>query len=226
MRQGSRWINRPGFTSLFFFNDYANGMWMRHLRSMSFGNSHECGLVTTFVRMELEWQYTVLLLDFWQRCTLETDIQLWLTTPHHTQCKKTPSWALRNTDCHFIDQIINQLIKKISNRLTRNENASCSSKCQIKGVFKKKEALVGWRRLLVLCVFTGSKLRTSYGLYSWYSLSSLDTLYASSRNTAQPNNKAAFLKMANTQTGREKKKNNVTHKHLCSPKTTSGLPCY
>lgn len=145
---------------------------------------------------------------------------------YHTQCKKTPSWALRNTDCHFIDQIINQLIKKISNRLTRNENASCSSKCQIKGVFKKKEALVGWRRLLVLCVFTGSKLRTSYGLYSWYSLSSLDTLYASSRNTAQPNNKAAFLKMANTQTGREKKKNNVTHKHLCSPKTTSGLPCY
>lgn len=66
--------------------------------------------------------------------------------------------------------------------------------------------LVGWRRLLVLCVFTGSKLRTSYGLYSWYSLSSLDTLYASSRNTAQPNNKAAFLKMANTQTGRETKK--------------------
>lgn len=43
---------------------------------------------------------------------------------------------------------------------------------------------------------TGSKLSTSYGLYSWYSLSSLDTLYASSRKTSQPNNKAAFLKTA------------------------------
>lgn len=48
-----------------------------------------------------------------------------------------------------------------------------------------------------VCVFiTGSKLSTSYGLYSWYSLSSLETLYASSRKTSQPNNKAAFLKTA------------------------------
>lgn len=66
------------------FTDYANEdaallmnarlVW--HLRSIGFGNSHECGLITTFVRVELEWQYTVLLLDFWQRCTLETEIYL------------------------------------------------------------------------------------------------------------------------------------------------------
>lgn len=36
----------------------------RHLRSIGFGNSHECGLITTFIRVVLERQYTVLLFNF------------------------------------------------------------------------------------------------------------------------------------------------------------------
>ncbi len=50
----------------------------------------------------------------------------------------------------------------------------CTNK--IKFVFRDFRGSVEYSRLHVLCVFTGSKLRTSYGLYSWYSLSSLDTL--------------------------------------------------
>lgn len=80
------------------------------------------------------------------------------------------------------------------------------------------EGLRGSRehRERVACVFTGSKLRTSYGLYSWYSLSSLDTLYESSRNTAQPNNKAAFLEMATY------KRVEMSHINVCTEGVTLG----
>lgn len=42
-----------------------------YIRSVGFGDSHECCLVSTFVRMELERQDTVLLLYFRQRGALE-----------------------------------------------------------------------------------------------------------------------------------------------------------
>lgn len=78
----------------------------QHLRSVGFGDPHERGLIPAFVRVVFEWQHTVLLLDFWKRCTLERHThtispqQKWSIYPIRKsfagpdECLPGPSWGL------------------------------------------------------------------------------------------------------------------------------------
>lgn len=133
--------------------------------------------------------------------------QTYISTPYQTTCRVKDSETRRMLQSLKSPERGCFIPCKLCVKYLVDEGQNC--------VFEDFRGSVEYRRLL--CVFTGSKLRTSYGLYSWYSLSSLDTLYASSRNTAQPNNKAAFLKIATY------KQVKMSHKNIWVVEMTSGL---
>lgn len=202
-RHGSRQISHPILIKLFIYYANAVAVWLRDVKIWMTLTQHR--------PWQFSWMWPHHHLCQGGTWATAHGIASWFLTAMHPGDRHTFKlltrphvvWkTVKQRESYRVSEVLKDVLSH------SNYGSNILHTWGIKCVFEDFRGSVEYRRLL--CVLTGSKLRTSYGLYSWYSLSSLDTLYASSRNTAQPNNKAAFLKIA-------------TYKQVKTNTQTSGL---